>query len=167
MKIAYLHGLDSNNLGPKNHWLKSISKLVDPYIDYRKKNIYQIIKSQVLALSPDIIIGSSMGGYFAYEIAKELNIQAILFNPALHSRSYEPDMTDHKIGIYKPIMRFVFGENDEIINPIKTINIIEKEGCVNDNYILYNHGHDTPLEIFRKEITKVLNEIPGQNLNNS
>jgi hypothetical protein len=158
MKIAYLHGLDSNNLGPKNHWLKSISKLVDPHIDYREKNIYQTIKAQVSAFNPDIIIGSSMGGYFAYEIAKEFNITAILFNPALHSRSYEPDMTNYEIGKHTPIMRFVFGKNDEIINPIKTIKIIEKEGYINDNYILCKHGHDTPLEIFKKEITQGLNE---------
>ena len=158
MKIAYLHGLDSNNLGPKNYWLNSISKLVDPHIDYREKNIYQTLKSQVYAFNPDIIIGSSMGGYFAYEIAKEFNINAILFNPALHSRSYEPDMTGHETGEYNPIMRFVFGQNDEIINPIKTINIIKKEGYLNENHILYKHGHDTPLEIFKKEITHGLNE---------
>ena len=152
MKIVYLHGLDSNNLGPKNEWLKSISELVDPYIDYREKYIYQKLKSQVFEFQPNIIIGSSMGGYFAYEIAKELNINAILFNPALHSRSFEPDMTSHKIGNFKPSMYFVFGQNDVIINPIKTIDIIENEDNKDINYALLSHGHDTSLEIFKKEI---------------
>jgi predicted esterase YcpF (UPF0227 family) len=160
MKIAYLHGLDANNLGPKNEWLKSISKLVDPQIDYREKYIYQTIRSQIFAFNPDLIIGSSMGGYFAYELAKELNITALLFNPALHSRSVAPDMTSHEIGIHTPIMRFVFGKNDETINPIKTMNIIQKEGY--DNYTLGEHGHGTPLEVFKTEITQRLNENAAQ-----
>jgi uncharacterized protein len=153
MKIAYLHGLGSNNLGPKNEWLKSISELVDPHIDYKEYNIYQKLKSQIAAFNPNIIIGSSMGGYFAYEIARELNIEAILFNPALHSRSYEPDMTGHEIGKYSPSMYFVFGQNDSVINPVNTLEIIKRDGYKNEDYTLLDHGHDTSLEAFKKEIT--------------
>jgi hypothetical protein len=159
MKIAYLHGLDSNNLGPKNDWLKSISELVDPHINYREKNIYQTLKSQISIFNPNIIIGSSMGGYFAYEIAKELNIAAILFNPALHSRSYEPDMTGLGIGKYKPSMYFIFGQNDAVINPVNTLNIIENDGYGNENTTLLTHAHDTPLETFKKEITFYISKM--------
>ena len=48
MKIAYLHGLVANNLGPKNLWLKTICDLYDPQIDYRKKKIYTEIKKEIL-----------------------------------------------------------------------------------------------------------------------
>ena len=30
MKIVYLHGLESNNVGPKNDWLKSNYDIFDP-----------------------------------------------------------------------------------------------------------------------------------------
>lgn len=158
MKIAYLHGLESNNLGPKNEWLKSISELLDPLIDYREKNIYQKLKTTISAFQPDLIIGSSMGGYFAFEIAKELNISSILFNPALHSRNFEPDTNGYEKGIYNPKMYFVFGENDLIINPLKTIEIIKKEGFVNENYTLLSHAHNTSLELFKEEIIKFINK---------
>lgn len=151
IKIAYLHGLNSNNLGPKNSWLKTVSNLFDPNINYKEPNIYRNLKSKILDFKPNLIIGSSMGGYFAYEIARELNINGILFNPAIHSRSFEPDMNEHEIGMYKPKLTFVFGEKDTVINPIKTQKLIESE--MYNEYLIFQHGHDTPLELF-KEIVK-------------
>jgi uncharacterized protein len=156
LKIAYLHGLDSNNLGPKNEWLKKIYEVYDPLIDYREKNIYQKIKSQITEFNPDIIIGSSMGGFFAYEIAKEQNIKALLFNPALHSRSFEPDMHGYIEGNFSPSIHFVLGKNDSIINPFKTIEIIINDGYLVDNYSLLNHEHDTSLKLFQSEITNYI-----------
>jgi predicted esterase YcpF (UPF0227 family) len=66
-KIAYLHGLESNNIGIKNDWLRTISDVYDPLIDYRQPNIYQKIKNDLINFKPDLIIGSSMGGFFSYE----------------------------------------------------------------------------------------------------
>jgi hypothetical protein len=159
LKIAYLHGLESNNLGPKNEWLKTISNLFDPLIDYREVFIYQKLKLPIRDFNPDVIIGSSMGGYFAFEIAKDLNISCILFNPALHSRSFEPDTSGYKKGIFKPKMHFVFGENDSVINPFKTIEIIKKEGFFDENYTLLSHAHSTSLELFKEEIIKFTKNI--------
>lgn len=157
MKIVYLHGLDSNNVSPKNDWLKTFSELFDPQIDYRENNIYQNLKSEVAKFKPNLIIGSSMGGYFGYEFAKEFNINAILFNPALHSRSYQPDMTGLDNGKFKPSIQFVFGKNDTVINAKITMEILIKEGFTNENFTLLNYGHDTSLEIFKNEILSVYN----------
>ena len=152
MKITYLHGLESNNLGIKNDWLKTYSELFDPYINYKESKVYQSLKKQIADFKTDIIIGSSMGGFFGYEIAKELNINAILFNPALHSRSMTPDMTGYQKGQYKPIIYFVFGQNDEVINPTDTIKLINNDEYKEKDYIILNHGHQTPYEIFKQEI---------------
>lgn len=153
MKFAYLHGLDANNLGPKNIWLKTICELYDPQIDYRKKNIYFEIKNEIHNFNPEIIIGSSMGGFFAYELAKEMNIKALLFNPALHSRSYEPDMNGLKTTKTKPNIFCVFGKNDTIINPEKTITFLKNEGYGNENFKMLTHAHDTPFEVFKNEVS--------------
>ncbi len=152
MKITYLHGLESNNISPKNDWLKSISDLFDPYIDYRENNIYQSLKSKIIAFQPNIIIGSSMGGYFAYNLAKELNIKAILFNPALHSRSFQPVTTGLENGRFNPFMQIILGKNDSVINPIKTLDFIKNEGYKNYDYSIFNHGHNTSFELFKSEI---------------
>jgi predicted esterase YcpF (UPF0227 family) len=156
MKIVYLHGLESNNLGAKNDWLKSNYDIFDPYVNYHESNIYQNLKSKISVFEPDLIIGSSMGGYFAHEIAKELNVNAVLFNPALHSRSFEPDMNGHFIGKYNPKMYLVLGKNDDVINSLITIESIKKVGKTNYTYVLLNHEHGTPLEIFKKEINNFI-----------
>ena len=153
MKIAYLHGLDANNLGPKNLWLKTICDLYDPQIDYRKKKIYTEIKKEILNFNPEMIIGSSMGGFFAYELAKEMNKKAILFNPALHSRSYEPDMNGLKHKNTKPDIFCVFGENDAIINPENTMQLLKNETYNDENFKMLTHAHDTPLEVFKNEVS--------------
>jgi len=152
LKIAYLHGLDSNNFGPKYDWLNSISELFGPSIDYRENRIFHKIKKEIQKFQPDFIIGSSMGGYFAYEIAKELNIKALLFNPALHSRSYEPDIYGLENNKFNPTMYFILGKNDSIINPYKTIEIIENEGFTYQDFSLQSYAHDTSLELFKKEV---------------
>jgi predicted esterase YcpF (UPF0227 family) len=150
MKIAYLHGLESNNIGPKNDWLRTVSEVFDPKIDYRQKQIYQTLRDEIIPFKPDLLIGSSMGGYFAFEMAKELNTDAILFNPALHSRSFEPDMTGLETGKHKPYIHTVFGKEDTLINPDKTLVILKKEGF--ERHTFFEHGHKTPFEVFKNII---------------
>lgn len=150
MKIAYLHGLESNNIGPKNDWLRTIAEVFDPKINYRQKLIYQNLRDKIKQFQPDLLIGSSMGGYFAFEMAKELNISAILFNPALHPRSMEPDLTGHIDGNHKPNIHIVFGKADTLINPNKTLAILKKQGFESHNE--FEHGHKTPFEVFKNAI---------------
>lgn len=146
MKIAYLHGLESNNVGPKNDWLRTIaSDVYDPKIDYRKKGIYQKILKEVKDFAPDIIIGSSMGGYFAYKISKTLSIPALLFNPALHSRSIQPDMTGEKSAWNNPRTHIVFGKKDDVVDPQTTLNLIDTTRVTHKTL---GHGHQTPGKVF-------------------
>jgi predicted esterase YcpF (UPF0227 family) len=96
-----------------------------------------------------------MGGYFAYHIAKELNISALLFNPALHSRTFEPDMTGLIHSENDPSIQIIVGENDNVIEPRKTIEIIENKP--NIKLTTYDHEHRTPYDVFKKETEKLLN----------
>jgi esterase/lipase len=151
MKIAYLHGLESNNIHPKNDWLRTIADVYDPLIDYRQPLIYQKIKMYIIDFKPDLIIGSSMGGFFAYNLSRELNIKSVLFNPALHSRSFTPDMTGFSGSLlFKPKTKFVLGKNDDVIEPNTTIKMMESEGY--SDFIILGHGHRTPLLVFKNEI---------------
>ena len=155
VKIAYLHGLESNNIGKKNDWLRTLASIYDPLIDYKEENIYTKLKTEIEKFQPELIIGSSMGGYFAYHIAKELNIPALLFNPALHSRTFEPDMTGLIHSENDPSIQIIVGENDSVIEPRKTIEIIENKP--NIKLTTYDHGHRTPYDVFMEETEKLLN----------
>lgn len=159
MRIAYLHGLESNNVGPKNDWLRTVSDVFDPQIDYRQKYIYRTLLEEVIRFKPDLIVGSSMGGYFAFNIAKDLNLAAILFNPALHSRSFEPDVSGMKIGTHRPHVHVVLGENDNVIRPADTVEILKREGFAHHSF--FDHGHKTPFELFRKVIESHLKKAAG------
>jgi hypothetical protein len=67
-------------------------------------------------------------------------------------------MTEHKNGKYKPMIHFVFGEKDDIINQSETQKIIKKEGY--ETYLIFEHGHKTPIELFKKIIIEITeNEI--------
>lgn len=156
MKIVYLHGLESNNIGPKNDWLRTVSEVFDPKIDYRQKHIYKTLRDEIKLFQPDLLIGSSMGGYFAFEMAKELNIGAILFNPALHSRSFEPDMKGLETGKHKPYIHTVFGKEDTLINPDKTLVILKNEGF--ETFSTFEHGHKTPFKVFKNVIKRFNNQ---------
>ena len=155
IKIAYLHGLESNNKGKKNDWLRTVASVYDPLIDYKEENIYTKLKTEIEEFQPELIIGSSMGGYFAYHIAKELNIPALLFNPALHSRTFEPDMAGLIHSENDPSIQIIVGENDSVIEPRKTIEIIENKP--NIKLTTYGHEHRTPYDVFKKETEKLLN----------
>lgn len=158
-KIAFLHGLESNNSGPKNDWLRTIAEVYDPLIDYRQSMIFQKIKNEIIEFKPKLIIGSSMGGFFSYELAKELNIPAVLFNPALHSRTFTPDMTGMERGKFRPEMVFILGLDDDIINPLETINIVSEDGYTKENIVILPHVHRTPYEVFVREIESFCKDI--------
>jgi hypothetical protein len=71
----------------------------------------------------DLIIGSSMGGYFAHQLATHFeDTQLMLFNPAVHSRSFEPEgVTDGAFSVHGHI---VLGLMDDVINPTRTYNMV-------------------------------------------
>ena len=156
IKIAYLHGLESTNASIKTEWLQFFSELYAPSIDYTQPKIYKTLKNEILKFQPDFIIGSSMGGYFAFEMAQEINCPAILFNPALHSRSMEPDMTGHEIGQFKPNIKLILGEKDTVIEPQKTLEFITHKQYKNTHHTLLDFGHRTPFKIFQNEVKRVV-----------
>jgi uncharacterized protein len=149
MRIAYLHGLESDNKGAKNDFLRTIAEVYDPAINYHENSIYSKILKNVKEFKPDFIIGSSMGGYFAYEIAKTLAIPALLFNPALHSRSFDPDMNGLAGAWNNPKMHIVFGRKDKVIDPAETLKIINSKRV---SHAWFGHGHQTPPRLFISQV---------------
>lgn len=154
MKVAYLHGLESNGIGPKNDFLKkTFSKVYDPIIDYRDtENVWDTIYNDILKFRPDYIIGSSMGGWFAYNIGKKLGVPTLLFNPALHTRSINPNVDTS--GSKYPKHTLVLGSFDKVIDPVKTERLV-KDSLTKININREPIGHRTPVNIFIEYVLKI------------
>jgi predicted esterase YcpF (UPF0227 family) len=145
-KIVYLHGLESEPGGPKVSFLAEKGMVYAPTMDYKTLDLHEFILTLGM---PDLIIGSSMGGYVADIIGSQLGVDVLLFNPALHSRSIEFDF-DGGVGYggenYKRTI--VLGTEDDVIDPKTT----KKLWPAYDNSAKFEEiegmGHRTPLDVF-------------------
>jgi len=156
MNVLFLHGLESKPTGPKMQYLKDrFTNYYAPKIDYEDPDAYEEILDLCIAEEFDMIIGSSMGGYFAHAIGTTLGTPVIMFNPALHSRQFNP------YGVVcgeKPIDGVcVLGMDDDVIDPTTTYNMLK-----NDEKLaimpVEGMGHRTPFEKFVEIIELVVPE---------
>tara|TARA_R110002167_G_scaffold13989_1_gene57211 strand:- start:833 stop:1291 length:459 start_codon:yes stop_codon:yes gene_type:complete len=141
-KIVYLHGLESEAGGPKVSFLATKGGVYAPEMNYETLDLDEFIYTLGM---PDLIIGSSMGGYVADIIGSRLGVDVLLFNPALHSRETDPEYQYYG-NTYKRTI--VLGTEDNVINPELTKNLWD----VFDNEAIFDEvegmGHRTPLDVF-------------------
>lgn len=151
MKVAFFHGLESPAISDKSEYLQSaFPDAYVPAMDYNKAGLFDEVLKEVKKKNIDLLVGSSMGGWFAYCISTLTGIPTILFNPAVHSRSVEP-------GVYRGSSRanhtVVLGKSDDLIDPQKTKNWFKTVGVGSVNYKMESNGHRTPIGIFRKYVS--------------
>lgn len=147
MKVIFLHGYGSTNKGEKyDEMRKYFTEVISPKIDWQNKMIYEDISNIIKQEKPDLIIGSSMGGYLGYHLGNEFNIQTLLFNPAFHSRPVEPIIKESESHNKHTI---ILGSNDDVIDPRKTLILLE-----NQKFNIEPISHRIPLGIFRKWIKR-------------
>jgi predicted esterase YcpF (UPF0227 family) len=157
MKIAYLHGLESSIdiFSVKITWLKeNFDQIYTPTIKYQNKESFASITAHIKKQSPDYIVGSSMGGYFAYLIGATLGIPTILFNPAVIGRSFDPVVDDSNL---KVTTHNVFlGKTDEVISGALVQSYFNRLGQGEFTYTVYNGGHRVSAEVFINSIKDVV-----------
>lgn len=91
MKLIYLHGLDSSPTATKAQITKAYGRQNGIPVTCPDLNIPpdEVIKKVLDLLTPDtVLIGSSLGGYFANLISDSHGVPAVLLNP-----SNRPDMS--------------------------------------------------------------------------
>ena len=146
MTTLYLHGLNSTNITRRVEWLQQFGKVINPLMSY--KNIpkaYQQIEKLIQKYHPDVIVGSSMGGFFGFHLGNYYRIPTLLLNPALiMSVLVRPDnrqlVSDTKHTI-------CLGKNDPVIIPEITKQLLQ-EWQQRYKIFEYNIEHQTPLEVF-------------------
>ena len=150
MNVLYLHGLESQPGGPKVKYLEDrFESVYAPAMDYSNPKAFEEMLDVCVAEEFDLIIGSSMGGYFAHQLASHFeDTRVMLFNPAFHSRSIEPrGVTD---GVFHVDGHCVLGLEDDVINSTETYNMIAQYGFYDGLSIIpvEKMGHQTPFTTF-------------------
>ena len=150
----YFHGLESSQGGIKVQFLdQEVDFLEAPAMDYTKEGIFEEWLDYVKNEEPDLLIGSSMGGYFAMALATHTGIPVLVFNPAIHSRSIE--INGLGSGTEKLTGLVVVGKKDEVINPGPTISMLQGTQNNLDIIIEKEMGHRVPLDVFIDMYNKI------------
>ena len=158
MKIAYLHGLESSikQDDPKIIFLnKHFDEVYTPQINYRDGGTFNKLLKDIQRMQPDLIVGSSMGGYVSYLIGNKLSIPTLLFNPALIGRSFDPVVDDS--GLKGTKHTIFFGKKDKVISGNDVKSYLKDEGVGQFSYNSYNGGHRVPADVFINGIKNKLN----------
>ena len=141
-RIVYLHGLESEPGGTKVSFLATKGRVYAPAMDYETLDLDKFIYTLGI---PDLIIGSSMGGYVADIIGSRLGVDVLLFNPALHSREIA---VNHEYYNNKYKRTIILGTEDDVIDP----ELTKKLWSIHGNEAKYDEiegmGHRTPLDVF-------------------
>ena len=143
-KIVYFHGLETPPGGEKVGFLATKGIVHAPPMKYKELTCLTPILLDVMAFKPDLIVGSSMGAYLAYQLAQHLDTEVILFNPAVHGRSF--DLPPLSKGNRKVKGVCALGMKDKIINPKVTLEILKNEPL---NFIeIKDMAHRVSFEVF-------------------
>lgn len=127
-KILFMHGLDSSKDSTKFHALDAAQKYcID--IDYRNLNydtVAELYQNIIHKIQPKLIVGHSLGGYWALKMSQLFRIPAIIANPSLQPdfhTDYAP-ITVHDLEHDIPQTAYI-ELGDEILDMYETSNILE------------------------------------------
>lgn len=91
-KVLFLHGLDSSKESSKFEAIDAEDK-VCINVDYRNLNFETVEKFYqdiIQKINPEVLIGHSLGAYWALKMSKHFDLPAIIANPQL-SPSFRED----------------------------------------------------------------------------
>jgi hypothetical protein len=155
-RIFFIHGLESNNKSSKVDLMRSKGfDILAPSMDYAtNEDLFSQTLEKVLEFEPHLIVGSSMGGYFASHIGTHYSTTLLLLNPALISRPFQPKILPD--GQVKSKVWALLGEKDDLISPIENFKILQN---MDATIRIGKHGHRTPIEAFGDVFEEVIKNI--------
>ena len=133
---------------------KEFSEVYAPQINYRDDNILKKLFTDINNIKPDLIIGSSMGGYAAYLIGSTLKIPTLLFNPAVIDRSFDPSGVEYRENIGTTNTVYL-GNNDTVINGDKVRDYFYHHGKGTFSYYSYEGTHRVSIDAFKSGIKQI------------
>jgi hypothetical protein len=146
-RILFLHGLESSNISDKTMFLSERSILCAPKLNYTDRDLQTQLSFLVESFKPDLIIGSSMGGYVGLQLANHYDIKSIVFNPAIHSRSIDPDIHLPSLQCNNiPIV--VLGLQDTVIDPVVTKSLLSNGSIICQFEEIETMQHRVAFDVF-------------------
>lgn len=118
-KILFFHGLDSSKESTKFYAIDSHRKFC-VNVDYRAlsfQSVFSFYQDLIEKIQPDIIVGHSLGSYWALKMSLAQKIPAVIANPSLSPqfRSDYPAITEDDLE--HDILQLAYLElNDELLD---------------------------------------------------
>ena len=140
LKILFLHGLDSSRESTKFHAIDAKNKFcID--IDYRNLN-YQTVEnlySEIIGkIKPELLIGHSLGAYWALKMSHLHRIPTIIANPSLYPNFRDDYLQINDLDLENDIPQIAYIElGDEILDMYATSTLLEQFMQVD----VYEGGH--------------------------
>ena len=118
-KILFLHGLDSSKESSKFEAIDADRKFCIN-VDYRNLNyqtVNEFYQETIQKIAPDILVGHSLGGYWALKMSKHFQLPTVIANPSLspHFRDDYPEISDDDLDHDIPQLAYL-ELGDEIID---------------------------------------------------
>ena len=152
MKVAFYHGLESNHKNTKGDLTIEKFDGYAPGLNYRKSGIFEKELAKIKEIKPDLLSGSSIGGYFAYALSTMTGIPTLLLNPAFHGRTFEPDVM---FGKKRSKHIVIVGKKDKVVDQTISREWIKTNGIGSFKIHEENIGHRTPIDIYEKWLLEI------------
>lgn len=127
-KILFLHGLDSSKESTKFHAINANQKYCIN-IDYRNlnfKTVADFYHDIIQKIQPDIIVGHSLGGYWALKMSQAHHIPCIVANPSLNPNFRDDYPAINDLDLDHDIPQLAYIElGDEILDMYKVKHQLE------------------------------------------
>ncbi len=141
--ILFFHGLDSSAQTNKFEVINNRVTLgkVSETVDYRNMShdeVSEFYDDLIAKHSPDLIVGHSLGGYWAIKKSNEHGIPCVLINPSLSPNVFDDYPAIDKSSLDLDIPRgFHIELGDEVLDMVEVAHFAEDIGAI--TYI-YEHG---------------------------
>lgn len=160
MRIFFLHGLESNNQSSKVDCMRELGhEVIAPEMNYKSnKLLFNNTLNEIMQMKPELIVGSSMGGYFAYHLGTHFSTSLFLLNPALLTRTFNPPIL--KDGNETSNIWALVGKYDDIVPAEENIEFLKS---IDAKIEIGNHKHRTPRDVFEPVFNLVVEQMTSNN----
>lgn len=162
MNILFFHGLDSSAETNKFTVIRNESKFSFT-VDYRKLSFHEVgilYDKLIKMFNPDILVGHSLGGYWALKKSHDHKIPSLSINLTLNPRNIFEDYIDLKSLDFNDGVKRAFHLelNDEIID-MKSVEEWLDDNAGRANIFSYNCTEGHHRVNFLEEINYALDEL--------
>lgn len=164
MNILFLHGLESKLSNPKRDILETYGTVIAPNLEYKSNsNMIQTLYDEFQNQNIDVIIGSSMGGFTGFYLAKSFGIGGLLYNPALPYRnSVTQNIPSYLPTKQSPLLRIVLGGRDDVVKAKDNLaflsqNVNDLRDCTIE--IVNDLAHQIPIDVFEEQTENFFQQL--------